>query len=285
MRYRPFNQAGLAVSAITLTLDEAPISRAQRIELVFAALESGINSFELASLSPDCTAAVRAAVDAAGRDVLVLLLRRPSAKDVVGGHQALTSEAMACLEQIGAQRFDAVLIKADGSPSLEDATALQALRAEGLTRMIGVACGPSGPTVDLTVGYDLIATPFGLRSDAGLRKRLRAMFENNITLMGFDFDERIQPAPAPEAPKGLNRLFKRAPVAAEPDPYEFLHRTPDWTAEALALAYALTETTLSTIRVQTTDIATLHRLAMAVERELPIGAAAQIEMARFSAHA
>jgi len=285
MRYRPFNQAGLAVSAITLTLDEAPMSQAERVGLVFAALEAGINSFELACMSPDCTAAVRAAVDAAGRDVLVLMLRQPSAKGVEGGHQGLGAEVRACLDQIGAQGFDAMMIKSDGSPTLQDTTVLHALRARGLTRMIGVTCGSGGPTVDLTVGYDVIATPFGLQSEAGLRKRLRAMFENNITLIGYDFDDLVRPAPVVEAPKGLGRLFKRAPVAAEADPYEFLSRTPEWSADALSLAYALTETTLATIRVQTTDIATLNRLAAAVERELPPGASAQIEMARFSASA
>jgi hypothetical protein len=230
-------------------------------------------------------AAIRAVVDAAGREVLVLMLRLPAAKTVDGGHQGLDGEVRACLHQIGAQGFDAVMIQSDGSPSIEDTTALHTLRAQGLTRMIGVTCGRGGPTVDLTVGYNVIATPFGLQSDAGLRKRLRAMFENNITLIGYHFDDVVKPAPVVAPPKGLGRLFKRTPAAGQSDPYEFLRRTPEWSADALALAYALTETTLATIRVQTTDLATLDRLAMAVERELPPGASAQIEMARFSASA
>jgi hypothetical protein len=177
------------------------------------------------------------------------------------------------------------MVDSEGSPTAQDAATLHALRANGLTRMIGATCGQGGPTMDLTVGYDIIATPFGLQSDAGLRKRLRAMFENNITLVGYDFDDRVRPAPQVEAPRGLGRLFKRAPAPAEHDPYDFLRRTPEWDADALAMAYALTETTLATIRVQTTDIATLGRLAVAVERELPPGASAQIEMARLSAPA
>jgi aryl-alcohol dehydrogenase-like predicted oxidoreductase len=285
MRYRSFNQTGLAASAITLTLDEAPMSQKERIELVFAALELGINSFELACWSPDCLAAIRAAIEAAGRDVLILMLRRPPAKQVDGGHQTLDAEVRACLDQIGSEGFDVVMIGSDGSPSVEDTTALHGLRAQGLTRMIGVTCGRGGPTVDLTVGYDVIATPFGLRSDAGLRKRLRAMSENNITLIGYHFDDMVQPAPVVEAPKRMSRLFRRPAAASESDPYEFLRRTPEWSADALALAYALTETTLATVRVQTTDIEKLSRLAMAVERTLPPGASAQIEMARFTSSA
>jgi hypothetical protein len=96
------------------------------------------------------------------------------------------------------------------------------------------------------------------------------------------------PVAAEAAPlRGLSRLFQRAPAAveADADPYEFLHRTPTWTAAEIALAYALTEPSLATIRVRTTDLATLDRLAKTVERELPNGASAQIEMARFSAPA
>jgi aryl-alcohol dehydrogenase-like predicted oxidoreductase len=283
MRYRPFNQFGLAVSAITLALDEAPIAPTERLRLVFAALESGVNSFELACLSPDCMAAMRAAVEAAGRDVLVLMLRQPSSKD--GGGHEFAAEVSASLDQIGVQKFDAILVNSEGAPTAQDAATLHALRADGLTRMIGLTCGQGGPTVDLTVGYDIVATPFGLQSDAGLRKRLRAMFDNNITLVGYGFDDRVQPPPMVEAPRGLGRLFKRTAVLTESDPYDFLRRTPEWSADALAMAYALTETTLATIRVQTTDIATLDRLTRAVERELPPGASAQIEMARFSAPA
>jgi aryl-alcohol dehydrogenase-like predicted oxidoreductase len=288
MRYRPFNQAGLAVSAITLTLDASAAIPAKRMELVFAALEAGINSFELVGASHDWSPALRAAIAAAGRNVLVLTLRAVgssgAAKASRGG---LTAQAGACLEQIGAERFDAVVLEDDGSSSPDDATQLHALRDQRLAAMVGVTCGRGGPSLDIiNAGYDVVATPFGLQADAGLRKRLRTVVERNITLIGYDFYD-IGAAPvAAETPRGLGRLFKRAPVAiVDTDAFEFLRRTPSWAAEEIALAYALTEPSLATIKVQTTDLATLDGLGKAVERELPAGAAAQIEMARFSAPA
>ncbi len=153
--------------------------------------------------------------------------------------------------------------------------------------MVGVTCGRNGPSLDvMDAGYDVLATPFGLQADASLRKRLRTVVERDITLIGYDYYDIARPPVATEAPKGLSRLFKRAPVAViDTDAFEFLRRTPTWTAEEIALAYALTEPSLATIRVQTTDLTKLDGLAKAVERELPVGSAAQIEMARFSAPA
>jgi aryl-alcohol dehydrogenase-like predicted oxidoreductase len=289
MRYRPFNQAGLAVSAITLTLDASAAAPAGRMELVFAALEAGINSFELVGLSQDWSPALRAAIAAVGRNVLVLTLRAlGSGGEAKAPRGGLTAQAGACLEQIGAERLDAVLLEDDGSSSPEIADQLHALRDQRLAAMVGVTCGRGGPSLDLMkAGYDVLATPFGLQADAGLRKRLRTVGERNITLLGYDFyDIGALLAPASDAPKGLGRFFKRAPVAiVDTDAFEFLRRTPGWAAEEIALAYALTEPSLATIRVQTTDLATLTGFAKAVERELPAGAAAQIEMARFSATA
>jgi aryl-alcohol dehydrogenase-like predicted oxidoreductase len=261
------------------------------MDLVFAALEAGINSFELASFSTDWNAVIRAAIEAAGRNVLVLTLRAPSptasGADARGAAGTLKAQVVAALEQIGVERFDAIVLDAGGASSPEDAAMLHALRDRGLARMVGVTCGRGGPNLDVvTAGYDILATPFGLQADAGLRKRLRTVVENNITLIGHDFFDIGAPPAEAEAPKGLARLFKRAPVAiADTDAYEFLRRTPNWTAQEIALAYALTEPSLATITVQTTDAATLDGLAKAVERELPAGAAAQIEMARFSAPA
>jgi aryl-alcohol dehydrogenase-like predicted oxidoreductase len=277
MRYRPFNRSGLAISAITLTLDASPLSPAKRMELVFAALETGVNSFELVGPCADWGPVLRAAVEAAGRNVLVLTLR------VRGGEDSLMAQVGDGLEQIDVGRFDTVLLD-DGASSPEDASRLHTLRDRGLAGMVGVTCGRNGPSLDLMdAGYDVLATPFGLQADASLRKRLRTVVERDITLIGYDYYDIARPPVATEAPKGLSRLFKRAPVAViDTDAFEFLRRTPTWTAEEIALAYALTEPSLATIRVQTTDLTKLDGLAKAVERELPVGSAAQIEMARFS---
>ena len=65
--------------------------------------------------------------------------------------------------------------------------------------------------------------------------------------------------------------------------YEFLHNTRGWSGEEICLGYALTEPSLATVQVITTKRDKLEALAAVVERDLPTGCAAQIEMARFSA--
>ena len=54
MRYRPFGQTGQAVSALTLSLGQRDIARgpAAGRELVYGALEAGINSYSLETADP-----------------------------------------------------------------------------------------------------------------------------------------------------------------------------------------------------------------------------------------
>jgi hypothetical protein len=66
-----------------------------------------------------------------------------------------------------------------------------------------------------------------------------------------------------------------------PTAYEFMKRTPGWTAEQICLAYSLTEPSIATMQTTTTDLALLAELTEAVERDLPSWLPAQIEMARF----
>ena len=78
-------------------------------------------------------------------------------------------------------------------------------------------------------------------------------------------------------------------VFEAPDPFEgiggytFLHRTANWTAEEICLAFTLTEPAVSSAWIETADLNHLDRLADVPDRDLPPGLGAQIEMARFSA--
>ena len=78
-------------------------------------------------------------------------------------------------------------------------------------------------------------------------------------------------------------------VFEAPDPfdgiggYSFLHRTSNWTAEEICLAYTLTEPAVSSAWIETSDMAHFDRLTEVPDRDLPPGLGAQIEMARFSA--
>ena len=72
---------------------------------------------------------------------------------------------------------------------------------------------------------------------------------------------------------------------ASPEAYAFLDHTYSWTGQQITLAYALTEPGLASVMVQPETPALLESLSEAVERELPAGVAAQIEIARFAATA
>ena len=76
-------------------------------------------------------------------------------------------------------------------------------------------------------------------------------------------------------------LFRRRPAPPAPGPASRV-QVPGWTEQQVAIAHALTDTAISTIMVQPVCAPTLEGLAWAVERDLPAGAQAQIEMARFS---
>jgi aryl-alcohol dehydrogenase-like predicted oxidoreductase len=62
--------------------------------------------------------------------------------------------------------------------------------------------------------------------------------------------------------------------------FAFLHRTNHWTAEAICLAYALTDPSVSSVMIEASDIERLNTLSQVPDRDMPPGLAAQIEMAR-----
>jgi aryl-alcohol dehydrogenase-like predicted oxidoreductase len=291
MRYRPFNNAGLSASAITLSLDDTDMRPGERIKLVNAALEAGVNSFELTAVNPDVAKAVEWAVKSVGRRVLVINLRI----DRGGGDSRssftpdrLRSQIAAALRHTGVQYLDAVVLgdPAEDEVSAESIKVLQSAKSARQIGQIGIA-GRSSATDKYIAGglFDLLATGFGVKSGWIERNRIRAAQDLGMIVMGYDFD--IEAAPERAAamrPKGLKGLFFK-PDPAIVHAYDFMHEARGWTAEELGLAYALTEPALATVLVGARSIDHLQGLAAAVERELPSGLGAQIEMARFKAAA
>jgi aryl-alcohol dehydrogenase-like predicted oxidoreductase len=291
MRYRPFNKIGLSASAITLLLDDAAMRAGERTKLINAALEAGINSFELAALNPEVAQAISTAIKTLGRRVLVVTLR--IGREGHDGHSAFTPEGLRsqitkALAHTGAQFLDAVVLDNPGAGEVSSAAikALEAARSAGQVRQIGLS-GATAMTDSYMRGgqFDLLATGFGVKSGWIERNRIKAAQDLGMTVTGYDFD--IEAAPERAAalrPKGLKGLFFK-PDAAVVHAYDFLRETRGWTAEELGLAFALTEPALATVLVDAKSIKHLQGLAAAVERELPSGVAAQIEMARFTAAA
>jgi aryl-alcohol dehydrogenase-like predicted oxidoreductase len=286
MRYRPFNKTGLSASAITLLLDDTAMKAGERLKLVNTALELGVNSFELAALNPEVAQAMQTAIKAVGRGVLVITLRIGRDGASVFTPDGLRGQIAKALAHTGAQHLDAIVLDdpAEGDISSASIRALEAAKSARQIRQIGLSGAGAVTDKYMRSGqFDLLATGFGVKSGWIERNRIKAAQDLGMTVTGYDFD--IEAAPersAVEKPKGLKGLFAKKPEAAVVHAYDFLRDTRGWTAEELGLAFALTEPALASVRVETRSIKHLQGLAEAVERELPSGVAAQIEMARFT---
>lgn len=292
MRYRPFNKTGLSASAITLLLDDSAMRSGERLQLVNAALEAGINSFELAAFNPEVAHAMQAAIKALGRGVLVITLRigregREGA--LVFTPESLRGQIAKALNHTGAQYLDAVVLDDPGEGDISSAAirTLQAAKAARQIRQIGLSGAGAVTDKYMRSGqFDLLATGFGVQSGWAERNRIKAAQNLGMTVTGYGFDIAAAPrSGAVEKPKGLKGLFAKKPEAAVIHAYDFMRETRGWTAEALGLVFALTEPALASVCVEARSIDHLQSLAEAVERELPSGVAAQIEMARFTAAA
>lgn len=246
-------------------------------QLVCGALECGVNTFSFAAGDDAAAEALRRAVAAVGRRVMVLVLRL----DLAGG--GLTHQVRAALRTTGATMLDAVMIDRPppGPIAPERFAELDALRGDRLALRVGIADEAEAAQAHLDAyAFDLLAIRYNLQSGWGERNVLKAAGQRGLTVVGYG--PNIQ-APAPAGPpviRGLSRLFRRDPVLRS-EAYRFLRETPDWSAEQICLAFALTEPGLSCVFVDVENVKVVEDLASIVERELPAGVAAQIEMARF----
>jgi aryl-alcohol dehydrogenase-like predicted oxidoreductase len=293
MRYRPFTKSGSAASAITLVLDDPSVRPADWLKIVYAGLEAGVNSFELAGSGPGPAEALREALVQVDRRMLLVTLRVGRAYDGRGEPvadfraEALTRTIDEVAQRIGLERFDTVVLDNPRAGEVSHAAMghLSDLRERGSVRMLGIA-----GSCEVTDGYvssgafDVLATRFNIRSGWPERNRIKNATVLGMTVVGCDYMVREEKSGGEPraARKGLAGLFAKKPEPVASGPYEFLADMPGWTPEALCLAYALTEPSLATVRVRAASAEDVESLAAAVDRELPTGLAAQIEMARFA---
>nr|WP_066685789.1 hypothetical protein [Caulobacter sp. CCH9-E1] len=270
MRYRPLDKSGVAISALTLRLgDTARDARA----LVLKALEQGINSFQVDGASDALRQSAREAFASVERERLFITLR------MRGEHQR---DLASSFEALGLARADLVLIN-DPQGSTLPAPLEGDLR--GMSGKPGLGVATRGDIHPALLDNDLliaIASPFNLASGLADRQRLREAERRGLAVFGEDF----WPQTLRDAGQTLPRpsLWRRRtdPLAGIGG-YDFLHGTPDWSAEAICLAYALTEPAVTSVCVSVDAPADLPRLAAVVDRDLPDSLRAQIELARFSA--
>lgn len=294
MRYRPFGQHSATVSAVSLALTDAAMGEDERIALIYAALEAGINTFDIQSRDPEIARTVGDALSSVDRRMLFVTARVGWNRDARGKRvRDLSSNGLTgVIESISAHsrlgRLDAAIVDALPDESLpnEVLAELEQARSDGRVRMLGVA---GGDAVDPLLGsgvFQVLATPFNLQSGSRERNRLKRAAENDMPVIGTDFHpaaRRGGPAEEDKRP-GLWKLPRLLGGSRKPQlgPYAFLDRASGWTAEQVCLGYALTEPTVNTVQVAAHDAKGMKELAEISERELPTGIAAQIEMARFS---
>ena len=280
MRYRSFGLVGQTVSAITLALGDKPDSDAQRVRLIHAALEAGINGFELRTAA--AAEALGRALQAVERRMVLVMLR-------IGGTAPLDGEALlAAIETpLLAGRFsllDAVVV--DNPARITD-DGWRTLRTAVEARRVGLL-GVAGEDVDAALvrpEVTLLAAPYHLASVWADRHRLLTAVQTGRTVLGHGYHPQFgrDGAKAGEpAKRGLFGALRKPAGIERVGGYDFLRRTPGWGADEICLAFALTEPALASIVVEPITVEVLEALAATPEREMPTGLAAQIEMARFA---
>lgn len=299
MRYRPFGKSGAAVSSVTLSLGADALAKGPEAarQLIFSALEAGINAYRLETPDPVLAEVVGQALRQVERRLVCISLnlgngdgRRALERDFSA--EGMTSAIDRTLHASGLGWIDVALLDEPGEHELPQTSlnALKALRADGRVRLLGVSGdGDVMDTYVSTNAFDVLATPYHMNSQWPIRGRMRAAREQDMAIFAYGYQPTsfTTPRTASAEPvvekKGLFGFGKtRAPAAAAapPDTFGFLNRTPNWTAEEICLAYAMMEPSVSSVLVHAVDDERLNTLALVPDRDLPPGLAAQIEMAR-----
>jgi aryl-alcohol dehydrogenase-like predicted oxidoreductase len=290
MRYRPLGGSGLVVSAVSLALTDVTGGRRPDWQgLVVEALENGINAFEIVGQDPAIVDGLSAALSSIERHLVFVAKRLGPIPGGGADYSAvgLIRSVEAGLARAGLNHFDAVLLHEPASElvTTEVIEALTGLREDGRTRLIGVA--GEGPAIDAYISsrkFDLLCMPYSLLSGWITRNRIRAAMDQNMAIMGYDSLPAALAAP-PEKPL-IKRLWwggKKTPEDLRADAYAFLHETYGWTAEEIALAYAMMQPALASVQINTASAARMADLCAVPERDMPPGLAPRIEMARFGA--
>jgi aryl-alcohol dehydrogenase-like predicted oxidoreductase len=294
MRYRPLGNTGMAISAISLSMSDAANRRAvDWIPFIYAALENGINAFEIVGRHPDLIDGAGEAFRAVDRKLLFVAWRLGWSAGPNGAlerdfaPESLVASVDSALARTGLEYLDAAILDAPGKddlspPALE---AVKALREAGRVRMLGVSGSDESTDAYISSGaFEILATPYNLMSGWKERLRLRAAIERDMAVIGYDYHPKLAREWAHAQRSSALARSHHNPLAGAGS-YAFLDETPKWSAEEICLGYALTEPSLCSVQITADRVENIETLAAVAERELPPNVPAQIEMARFSPHA
>jgi len=298
MRYRPFGGTGAAVSNLTLSLGSEALGRGRAAlsELIFTALEAGVNSYHLENADPALAEIVGEALGHVERRLVCVGVtlgvgdgRRKGFRDFSA--EGLTGSIDRALHASGLGWFDVAVLDEPADDELPQAslTALKALRKAGHVKLLGVS-GDS-PVMDVYVStgaFDVLYTPFHVNVEWRIRSRMRAARERDMAIFTYDYypeslsTERKAAGAGTPKKKGLFG-FGAKPVEqglTNAGSFAFLHQTPNWNAESICLAFILTDPAIASVMVDALNPERMEALAVVPERDLPPGLSAQIEMAR-----
>jgi aryl-alcohol dehydrogenase-like predicted oxidoreductase len=293
MRYRPFGASGMAVSAVTLGLADGParLKAADWEMLVYAALENGINSFEVMGRQPAIAEGLALAMQAIERPLVCISWRLGSVIGPSGepmrdfSPAGLERSVDSILTSTGLGYLDVALLDDPQAEELKSPAlaALKAMRDSGRVRMLGVEAGDDAIDTYIAIrAFDAVCLPFNLVSTWKDRHRLKSAGDNDMAVTALDYyPQQFEESAEPVAKHSHWGLGGGHPLRGA-GTYAFLDRTQGWTGEEVCLAYALTNPAVATIRFIADQPARVEALAAVVERDLPTGVSAQIEMARFS---
>ncbi|HEY3798790.1 MAG TPA: aldo/keto reductase [Caulobacteraceae bacterium] len=273
----------MAVSALSLSLDGQGDRRNQSewCDVIHAALEEGVNTFEIVHPSPALLAGAAAGLSAVSRRLLFVCLRiDPSLEPT-----ELEAWVEATLHGLGLTEINLLAVSADDG--MDPAMLVGMRRVKELGRCFGIAIAGDGDKLadrlDV-VSFDALITPFNLLSGWRERRLIRTALEAHMGVIGAEpCPEAIAPLVAAATAESKPGLFKRAQPLAGVGTYGFLEKTPNWTCEQLCVGYALTEPAVATAMVKPGGRKHVAAVAGVTERDLPAAVSAQIEMARFSA--
>jgi len=299
MRYRPFGRSGSAVSNLTFSVGQAMLARGREkaLELLYSALEDGVNSYRLETADPVVAEVLGEALSHVERKLVCVTLTL-SMSDGRGGDRDFSAEGMtAAIDRVlhfsNLGWLDVAVLHEPGEQELPQTSlnALKALRATGRVKLLGVSGDADVMDAYVSTGaFDVLVTPYNIHSGWQVRARIRTAREQDMAVFAYDYyPARLhgQPDPVQAATRkrglfGFGGGAAVKPLPAAFDAFAFLHHTRNWSAEAICLAHVLTDSSLTSVIVSAGDAERLAELAATPEREMPPGLAAQIEMARLN---
>jgi len=295
MRYRPFGRSGLALSTIGLHLPAQVLTKNRGLmeKLITAGLENGINTYHFDIADPKMLRAAAEIFAVVERRLLFLSVT--ACDHAVDGMSyeltPLKERLRGAIKESGLQWLDLVLFDKAGTSVIPDNSYdfVKTLQRSKMLRYVG-ARAQTADMAELIHGrrFDVIRTAFDIDSTWDKRRQIDEAIASEIAVFAEDtFPDGYRKASdliPKDAKRGWFGAKAKNPLAGA-GTYAFLHQTPDWTPEELCLGYALSQPSLSCIYVTADNVAHLESLAHVPERHMPSSVPAQIEMARFAAHA